>query len=128
RSRRRKQRPSAARARDSCGRSPSPWAWACRTSGGLGGREAAYVHRGENLADRRHCAAHVLGIEPADAADAEALSDGELAGIDDVASLSQRVVEGLELEVGVFGHAERDDDRRLQLLRQQGLEAERLHA
>ena len=37
-------------------------------------------------------------IDPADAADPEAVGDGELAGIDDIAAILQRVVEALEHE------------------------------
>src|SRR5690242_9822077 len=77
-------------------------------------------HLVENLAHRRQRALHVLRIEPADAAHAEGVRDRELAGIDHVAAILQPVVEGLEDEARIARHVEGDDDRRLQLLAQQG--------
>ena len=72
--------------------------------------------------------AHVLRIEPADAADAEAVGHRQLARIDDVAAILQLVVEALEHELRILGHMECDDDRRLQPIGQQRPEAQLAHA
>src|SRR5919109_446534 len=88
-------------------------------------RHAHLLHR---LLDRGEGAAHLGFAEAADAADAEGVGDGELAGIDDVALVAQAIVEGVEAELRVGRHAKGDDDRRLQVVGQQRLEAERAHA
>ncbi len=88
----------------------------------------ADAHLVQDGADRIERAAHVIGIEPADAADAERIRDRELAGINHVAALLQPVVEILEHEFLLGRHAEGDDDRRLQVIGQQRLETERPHA
>ena len=83
---------------------------------------------GQHLGDRRQRAAHVLRIEPADAADAEAVGHRQLARIDDVAAVLELVIEALEHELRILGHMECDDDRRLQPVGQQRPEAQRAHA
>ena len=57
----------------------------------------------------------------ADAADAETVGDRELARIDDVAAILQRVVEALEDEARIFRHVEGVDDRRLKCAGSSGL-------
>src|SRR5215212_2267795 len=54
------------------------------------------LHFGEDVAHRVEGAAHVLRIEPADAADAERVGDRELARIDDVAARLKPVIDALE--------------------------------
>src|SRR5665213_1814121 len=87
-----------------------------------------HAHLVENVADRGECATHMVWIQPPDTADAEGIGDREFAGIDDVSAIFQLVVKGLEYEILVPRHAEGDDDRRLQMIRQQRLKAERAHA
>ena len=54
--------------------------------------------------------------------------DRELAGIDHIAAVLQRIIEALEDELGIGRHVEGDDDRRLQAVGQQGAEAHGAHA
>src|ERR1041384_5323382 len=67
------------------------------------------AHLGENIADCRQRATHVLGIKPPDAADPETVRDRQLARIDHVAALFERIIERLEFERRVRRHAEGDD-------------------
>src|SRR5215510_943164 len=78
-----------------------------------GGAAAGHAHLGEDLADGVENATHLALSEAADAPDAEAVGDGELAGIDDVATAREAIVEALEVERGIGGHAHGDDDGRL---------------
>src|ERR1019366_7670569 len=66
--------------------------------------------------------------ETADAADTERVGDRQLARIDDVAALFQRIVEALEDEIRMARRTEGGDDRRLQRVGKQRFEAERAHA
>src|SRR5574342_738399 len=93
-----------------------------------GGGAASDAHLGQDLPDGPEDAAHLAFAQPADAAYAKAVRDGQLARVDDVAAAREPAVEGLEVELGVGRHAHRDDDRRLERVRQQGLEAERAQA
>ena len=71
---------------------------------------------------------HFACPQLADATDAETGGDGQLAGIDDIAAATQRVIENLEIELLIGGHLEGDDDRRLHFVRQQRLEPQPPHA
>jgi hypothetical protein len=66
-------------------------------------------------------------VQPGDAADARTLRHRELLRIDDEALRDEGVVERTEFEARVAGHVEGDDDRRLQLIREQGPEPELAH-
>lgn len=70
---------------------PSPCRVVAR-AGGLGGRGRATgdAHLGEDVADGAEHTAHLGLAETADAADAEAVGHGELAGIDHEAAAAQR--------------------------------------
>src|SRR5262245_9333589 len=92
------------------------------------GGAAADTHLIEDLPNRLEHAPPLGLAEAADAPDPEAVGDRQLAGIDHVAPLAQAVVEGVEAEVRVGWHPERHDDRRLQRVRQEGLEAHGAHA
>src|SRR5262249_41454578 len=67
-----------------------------------GGREFAHAHLLQRRGDGGHDIAHLVGIDRADAADAERLHLRELARIQDVAARAHLVVERLEL-VGAIG-------------------------
>src|SRR6266536_1165443 len=90
-----------------------------------GGGAAAHAGLGQDLAYGTEDAAHLVFAQPPDAADAEAVRDGQLAGIDDEAPARATVVEALEVELGVGRHSHRDDDRRLERVGQERLEPER---
>src|SRR5919106_5874856 len=89
---------------------------------------AGYSHLAQRPADRVERAPHLRRPQASDASDPEARDDRELAGVDGVAARTQAVIEGHELETGILRHPEGDDDRRLQMLGEQGLKAERAHA
>src|SRR4029077_14851408 len=73
-------------------------------------------------------AAHVLGVQPANAADPETVGNGKLSGIDHVTPMLELVIEVLEDELGMPRHLECDNDRGLQAGREQRAEAQRPHA
>jgi len=56
---------------------------------------AGHAHLGQDLADSSQDTAHLAIAEPPDAADAEAVRDGQLARIDDVAASSGRAPKAL---------------------------------
>src|ERR1700730_16330109 len=89
------------------------------------GRARGHAQFAEHDADGVQDPAHLVLSQGPDAADAEAVGDGELARVDHVAAVVEPLVERLEVELGIGRHAHRDDDRRLQPVRQEGLEAER---
>src|SRR5215475_7430467 len=87
-----------------------------------GGGAAGHAHLGEDLPDGVEDAADLALPEAADASDTEAVGHRELAGIDHVAPASQPVVEDLEVEGGIGGHAHGDDDGGLEGIGKEGLE------
>src|SRR5215469_1619512 len=60
-------------------------------------------------ADCRKCTSHLALAERPDTADAESVSDGELAGVDYIAPLTQTIIEALKFEARVGGHKDSDD-------------------
>ncbi len=101
--------------------------WAC--GGRLftlrsGCRAGRYLHLGHHVAYGLDRARHIALVQPSDAADTETFGDRELARIDQETAFGERVIEGLETEIRMARHAEGDDDRCLQSIRQQCLEAE----
>src|SRR5215470_19393695 len=93
----------------------------------LAATEVAHAQLGQHLLDGEERAAHVLAIQSTDAADPEAVGNRELARIDHVSPLLELVIEALEHQLGMPRHMECDNNRSLQLLRQQRPEAERTH-
>src|SRR5499433_2152284 len=89
-----------------------------------GGAAAGHAHLGEDLPDGVENTTHLALAEATDAPDAEAVGDGELAGIDDVATAREAIIEALEVERGIAGHAHGDDDGRLDRVGEEGLEAQ----
>src|SRR5690606_11470465 len=78
-----------------------------------GGRAAGvHLHGRQRFGDGAQQLLDDALVDLADVADAEALGEGQLAGVDDELALFQLVVEALELEVGVLGAEEGGDDRR----------------
>src|SRR5688572_1635855 len=68
------------------------------TSGGERAPASLHAQLGQGGADRVERAAHLSLAERADAADAEGVGDGKLAGVEHVALLADAVVEKLEVE------------------------------
>src|SRR4051794_30388579 len=116
---------AAARDRRMTGRSDRATA---APSGGALAPAAGDAELGEGRADRLERAAHLRLAERADAADPERVGDGELARVEDVALVADAIVEPGEVEARVGRHVHRDDDRRLEPLGEQRLEAERAQA
>ena len=67
-------------------------------------------HLGQHLADCGQKARHIVGEDPTNGANAEAVSICDVAGIDHEVAIPELLVEVLEIEVGVIGIAERRDD------------------
>ncbi len=64
----------------------------------------------------------------ADAADTETVGNRQLAGINDISALAQFVVEDLKNKVLISRSMKSHDNRRLQMIRQQGPETHLAHA
>src|SRR4030095_14311027 len=100
----------------------SSWSSRCGLDRGVCCRATFHAHLIHRRPDGGKCSPYLRFAQAADAADAEAVSDRQLAGIDHVASLAQPIVERVELEARIGGHMEGDDDWRLQIVWQERFE------
>src|SRR5207248_1788793 len=128
RSRPRTPPPRAARAADSCARSPRRCALQTSARAAMRNSSGRRPHFRQHLGDGLDRAGDAALAELSHAADPERLYRGELAWIQDIAVRLDGIVEILEDVAGALGREERDDDRRLNGRGQKALESEPRHA
>ena len=88
------------------------------------GSDVQHFHFPQHLGHGIDGGLHAVGTDHADAADAEGLDLGQLARVKDEALGLDPLVEVLELVAGIGGGVEGDDDRRLDLGRQEAAQAD----
>lgn len=86
-------------------------------------RTAFDAHILQSLTHGTEGSVHIVFIERADASHTKGVGNGEFAWVQNKAFLFHCVVKILEDELRIGRHMNRNDDRRLQVIRQQGLKA-----
>ena len=82
----------------------------------------------KHFAHLGHELGHVLGVDVADAADAEALRVGHFAGVDDVSTRLECIVKFLEFKPVGFRVVDRRDDGRLDFVANERTKTKRAHS